>query len=612
MIPNEKKQIISNSFVSNALVALCIVGTLLLIGWLLRYSAYGLDFTDESFYLVWVSNPFIYDISVTQFGFIYHPLYCLLGGDIAALRQVNVLITFGLSWALCYAFLASLAPDFKESRVAMCVAAAGLATSSFIHIEYRMLTPSYNSLALQALLVSAIGLILAGKAAHRISSIGWMLIGVGGWLAFMAKPTTAIALVVGVFVYLLISRKYSIRMLALAVFSALALLLISVLLIDGSILRFVERLQLGVDFGKYLAGGHTLINILRVDDFQLYDFFNLVIFTISSLLFIALWSMWLSNEKWSFVGLMISFSFFVVTLVLSFEQAQLAVDFGDFKSLLIFGVVYAAVGFVLIFCGVKKLFTITASQWAIAIIFLGIPHFYAFGTNSNYWKAGGSAAIFWLLAGLTLFGPLIRERASWSFVLPLALATQAITATLLQSGFEQPYRQPQPLRLNTVISEIGPQKSQLVLSEAYSEYVASAVAIAQEAGFEPNTAVIDLSGQSPGVLYAFGAENIGQAWTIGGYPGSLKLAHASLARTSCWKIANAWILFEPEGPRSIPAELLTGLGANFPGGYKLVGSWQTAEGAGGYAYRRTQELYKPFEPQLTMSACQILRAEVAQ
>ena len=609
---NDKKQLVPDAFLSGVLVVSCVFGTLLLIGWLLKYSAYGIDFTDESFYLVWISNPFIYDVSVTQFGFIYHPLYCLLNGDIAVLRQANVLITFGLAWALCYVFLSSLAPEFKESRASMCAAAAGFATSSFILLDSRLFTPSYNSLALQALLVSSIGLVLAEKNAHRKSSIGWVLIGVGGWLAFMAKPSTAIALAVGVLIYLLLSRKYSIRMLALAVFSAVALLLASALLIDGSVLRFVERLQLGVEFGKYLAGGHTFNQILRVDDFQLSGIFNLAIFSIFSVLFTALWSMRLSNKSWLFVGLIISFSFFFITSKFTVGQAQLAFDFGGFKSFLIFGVVYAAVAYVFVFGRFKALYTITASQWAIALIFLVMPHFYAFGTNGNYWQAGGSAAIFWLLAGLALLGPLLRERASWSFVLPLALATQAITAVLLQSGFEQPYRQPQPLRFNTAILELGPQKSQLVLSDAYSEYVSSAVAIAQEAGFEPNMPVIDLSGQSPGVLYAFGAENIGQAWTIGGYPGSLILAQAALARTACWKVANAWVLFEPEGPRSIPAELMTGLGADFPGGYGHVGTWQTAEGAGGYAYRRTQKLYKPLKPQQTMSACLMLRAEVAQ
>jgi len=39
--------------------------------------------------LTWASNPFICDFSTTQFGFIYHPLYVLLGGDIATLRQAT-------------------------------------------------------------------------------------------------------------------------------------------------------------------------------------------------------------------------------------------------------------------------------------------------------------------------------------------------------------------------------------------------------------------------------------------------------------------------------------------------------------------------------------------
>ncbi len=596
----------------HALTVLCAMGTLMLIGWLIKFSNYGVDVTDEGFYLVWISNPFIYDVSVTQFGFIYYPLYSLLDGNIAALRKANILITFGLAWVLCYALLASLAPEVKKNCAALPVAAAGVATSSFLFFDSWLPTPSYNSLALQALLVTSIGLVLAGKAAHRTSIVGWMLIGVGGWLAFMAKPSTALALAVGVFIYLLLSRKFSVRMLALAAASAIALLLTSALLIDGSVLRFVERLQLGVEFGKHLAGGHALTQILRVDDFFLYERFNHAILLVFSVLFIALWSMCIGSKKWSYVGLIISGSFFLITSVLVFGPAQPAVNFGIFRGFLIFGVVYAAVCAVLAFGRVKVLVTITASQWAIALIFLIMPHVYAFGTNGNYWQAGGYAAIFWLLAGLTLFGSLIRERASWFLVLPLALGAQAVTAALLQAGFEQPYRQPQPLRLNASVLGIGPQRTELVLSEGYFEYFASAMVITQAAGFETNTPVIDLSGQSPGILYALGAENIGQAWTIGGYPGSLRLAQAALDRTPCWEIASAWILLEPDGPRSISAELMTGLGANFPEGYEHVGSWQTAEGAGGYAYRRTQKLYKPFKPQQTMMACQILRAKVAQ
>ena len=210
---------------------------------------------------------------------------------------------------------------------------------------------------------------------------------------------------------------------------------------------------------------------------------------------------------------------------------------------------------------------------------------------------------------VTLLGPLIRKHASWLLTLPLALAVQATTAALLQTGLEQPYRQPTPLRFNSSTLEIGSQRSKLVLEEGYAEYIASAVSIAQKAGFQLNTPVIDLSGQSPGILYAMGAENIGYAWTIGGYPGSLKFAQAVLARTSCEKLSIAWVLSEHDGPRSITSEAIVNLGAAFPSSYEHVGTWQTAEGAGGYAERRTQKLYRPVEPHKTLATCQKLRSE---
>lgn len=593
----------------NGLAALCAVGTVLLIWWLLKYSAYGIDFTDESFYLVWIANPFIYDGSITQFGFVYHPLYRLLGGDIAALRQANILITFALAWGLAYSFLASLAVEIKDSRITLSVVSASLATSAFISFDLWLLTPSYNSLNLQALLITTTGLVLADRNADRKSISGWLLIGVGGWLAFMAKPSTAAALAVGVLIYLLFSRKLSIRMLALTAISALALLLISAMLIDGSLVGFVNRHQLGIEFSKHLGGGHTLSQILRIDNFQLSAKFKLFILLVAGAVFLALWSMCAKNKKWQVIGLLISIAFFSITALLTLGQVHRVAGLGQFQGLLIFAVVYAAVISALALGRLRALKSVTSQQWMIAALFLAMPHVYAFGTNGNYWRAGSSAAIFWLLAGLTLLGPMIRERSSWMFLLPLALAAQTVTATLIQTGLEQPYRQPQPLRLNASNLEIGSQGSVITLSEDYAAYISSAMLAAKAAGFEPNTPVIDLSGQSPGILFAINAKNIGQPWTLGGYPGSLAFVKAGLLRFSCEEISHAWVLFENNGPRSISEELMVEVGANFPANYDQVGSWQTAKGAGGYAAIRDQQLYRPRYSNETLVNCKKIRGE---
>jgi hypothetical protein len=55
----------------------------------------------------------------------------------------------------------------------------------------------------------------------------------------------------------------------------------------------------------------------------------------------------------------------------------------------------------------------------------------------------------------------------------------------------------------------------------------------------------------------------------------------------------AWLLVEPDGPRSIPVELLVSFGATLEKDYRQVASWITAAGAGGYQEQRLQILLKP-------------------
>lgn len=589
------------------MVAFSGVGTLLIIIWIIKYSSHGFDFTDDSFYLVWMSNPYSYDFSITQFGFVYHPLYLLLDGNIAALRQVNILITFGLAWGLTYLFITSLTPNVSEKRVSLHLVAAGLATSSLVLFDSWLYTPSYNSLSLQALLITAIGLLQADKAGTYKSVAGWIVIGIGGWLAFMAKPSTAVALAVCVLICLVTSRKFSLHLLFLAMVTAIVLLLSSAILIDGSISGFIERLKVGLEFSSYLQSGNTFNEILRIDTFQLNDKIKhaILVTVIASLL--AFWGAWSKKTIGLFITLSISLSFFVYIVLLTIDEFHGISGLGRYKGLLLFGVVFSAVLAGLIFGRIKALKKTTKSQWSVACLFITMPHIYAFGTGSNYWLVGSSAGVFWLLAGLTLLGPTIRERASWLIALPLVLATQAVTATLLKTGLEQPYRQPEPLRNNNATLEIGLHRSPLILSADYAAYIENAITSAQNSGFESDSPVIDLSGQSPGVLYVLGANSIGQAWTIGGYSGSLKLAEAALSLTPCEKIATAWILYEPNGPRSIPTELMSSLGSSFPEGYEQVGAWQTAEGAGGYTVSRIQEFYKPIAPNKTLRECQSLR-----
>ncbi len=592
-----------NAVFQRAPIAACAIGTLMLLGWLLKFSAYGIDFTDESFYLVWIATPFLYSASTTQFGFVYHPLYQLLGGDITALRQANILITFALAWGLSQAFLNSISPKQSEQRLLRVTLSAGLATAALLIFDTWLVTPSYNSLTLQALLITTTGLLMADKPLHRASLAGWVLIGIGGWLAFMAKPSTAMALALVVTLWLLALRRCTVRSLLLAGACALLPLLASAWLIDGSVVKFAARIQKGIQLTQDLGGGHTLLNILRVDSFTLDDMLLYPLLATALAIFIATGLLLAKHKHWQYLSLPLSLAFFVFTVTQVLGHQFWAASLGPYQSLWIFAVILAALLVCLLIGRLKALANITLAQWVMAVLLMVTPHMYAFGTNGNYWNTGGYAAIFWLLAGLTLLGPLFRQQVSLLPLVPAVLATQAMVATLVQTGLEQPYRQPQPLKLNTSTQALGANGAKLQLSEGYAQYFSSAMAVARTAGLQPGTPMIDLSGQSPGILYALGAKNIGQAWLVGGYPGSLKRASEALSLVNCQTVAASWVLWEPDGPRSLPVETLLQQGARFPDDYRQVGTWRTALGAGGYAFEREQVLYAPVNVEDTTRAC---------
>lgn len=587
-----------------ALSAICTAWT---IGWLLFYSHYGIDFTDESFYLVWMSNPFNYGQSATQFGFIYHPLYLLLDGNIAALRQANILMTFCLAWVLVNVFFKTVFAKQSLQNTQRLIISGAIATAGLTSLVFAgswLPTPSYNSLALQALLVAATGLLLADKYVSRARVIGWLLIGVGGWLAFMAKPTTAAALGLFIGLYLLVARKLNVRLLAMALTAATVLLIFSALIIDGSIVAFIARLKGGVEIASTLGGGHSLVQLLRLDEFQLDARAKTILIFSAATIFFNAYLFQAKTKILAYIGFVLSMVVALATLLTVFGLVHQILNIGQFQSLLLWVVPFAAILLGFSKYRLRGLFLIPSTHWVLGFTFLVLPYAYAFGSGVNYWILAANAGIFWVLAGLVFLSPIAPSGKLATLLLPLGLAVQLVTVALVQTGIETPYRQPQPLRDNDYKLEIGKPGSTLVLSKGFGQYFAEAIDVAKQTGFKKGTPMIDLTGQSPGILYAMGASNIGQAWTIGGYPGSEALAVAALNKVTCQQLATAWLLSESEGPRKITPEILMSFGANMTTDYEIVGTFKTAEGTGGYKEVRVQQLLKPVRSvETTMNAC---------
>jgi hypothetical protein len=90
--------------------------------------------------------------------------------------------------------------------------------------------------------------------------------------------------------------------------------------------------------------------------------------------------------------------------------------------------------------------------------------------------------------------------------------------------------------------------------------------------------LLDLTGASPGSVFAIGARPLGPAWTLGGYQGSTDFLAAALEGESCEAIATSWVLTEPSAPDRFSVDMLRQFGIDIAGDYVSVGSVNATRG----------------------------------
>lgn len=597
----------------NGAVAVSVAVSIIFIGQLLHLSSYGIDFSDEGYYLNWISNPWLYKVSITQFGFIYHPLYELLNENLVRLRQTNITLTFGLAWfssfILCQKFNHGDAPRtgiYPQIGVSFV-----LATGSLVVFNSWLISPSYNSLALQSLLILTTGILLASPNSSPSSLVGWVFIGIGGYLALMAKPSTAAALALTTLIYLMFSRKLKLHLLTIAAITATALTYISALVIDGSIYEFVARNISGIENVARLSGENGIASIFRIDSFVLSTREWFGIAAIALLVFLPSYSA-LSNTEtrrtalWllALAGLSAAALFVAVYIHPTIKRTMFQ---GMWMCAPPIGILFASV--LLVFTDSERIKPHENKRDVLVLmLFLVIlPYVYAFGTNGNYWAAASEASIFWVLSGVMVILMVQQRPINLHALFAIAVGAQLITILLLHTGLEQPYRQPLPLRLNTETVHTLPGGSELILSRDFGQYINDLQQIATEGGLGKNDSIIDLTGHYPGAIYSLGAKSLGEPWLIGGYKGSEMFAVTALDRVSCTDLGHAWILLELSGPRHLDPVILKRYGMDIYKDFAVAGVANSPRGS--YPESFKQSLIRPIRtPQDARIACEQARA----
>jgi len=206
-------------------------------------------------------------------------------------------------------------------------------------------------------------------------------------------------------------------------------------------------------------------------------------------------------------------------------------------------------------------------DWALVAFLVVGPYVCAFGTNNNYWYSGANAGLLMIAAGLV-----IAYRA-WSSTGTAPLAGFAavsllVSALLVSHGLTYPYGQADPLSAQA--SPTSVRGSRLFVQSDFQRYLDDARRAAAGLGFREGAGIIDLTGRSPGLIFAIGGHNFPDPWMIGGYRGSVATASAAIARVSCADLARSWLLLEPDAGRSLPTAILSPSGLQVPGDYRVA------------------------------------------
>lgn len=571
----------------------------------LVFARAGLDLLDEGFFLAAIAAPAAYIVSGSFFGEFYHFFYELFDGSIVGIRVLNVLLTYSLAFALCWIVGGRWFAAISRDGFARLVAASTFAAASLLILSAQgqwTATPSYNSLALAGCLIAAIGVVLWCSPEPE-SLAGSVLVGVGGWVAFMGKPTTALLLAAVTLVLLLASRRWKVKGFLVALGVAGVLVVLSAYAVSGSMAQFVERLSLTMKFIELQQTGHDVGSVVSRLGHLPTGPRALAIYFVAGIFLCFTW--WAGAKHASFaVGLVFGAVFLAA---LGVQIAGIGVSYAKqafIQMMLMASFVLAAV-LMAVAHRFKPVVPDARGRIALGIYMLLMPHVYAFGTNHDYLAQASSAGFFWVLGAALIASAFVTPAGLWPALSKFSLASAVFTLFVLLIAAESPPRQKASLRYAKVPVALGAEGGPVWLEPRQAQFLEDVKSGFRNAAFPSGQRVIDLSGRSHGILYAAGARGVGSAWLAGGGSNS-QAVRMLLNQVPCEQLAHAWVLTGVSADKISPA-VLEEFGASMEANYQRVAEWTNPNDGDRPA------LYRPLRaPDLAAAECRRIRGGVAE
>ncbi|RMG89428.1 MAG: hypothetical protein D6712_01695 [Chloroflexi bacterium] len=515
----------------------------------------GFDFTDNGFYLLTLRDYQNISIDSRWFGALVGYLYDFSGGALAPLRLSGISIMLFSSLGTSYMVLRrtnALSPPYLFTALA----------GGTLYYSWWLTTPSYNWLVIVGFCWFLIGaLILTESSSQQRQFIGGLLLGCGITAVAWGKLTSAAVMVsLSLSLWLVYRRRFPLmRTWLVGVLIGVGLVAGLGLLREPYLTAGLEKLQLasqhqfllradeGLFFTRFIRA--PLVGLLRI------TVEVLVILSPALLILIILliWRFRVPSRRHTRIWHWGVNAVLLIGMALSLLQVHHFHDVGRW--------VLSLYALWLLIALIEKTLSRRHTIMVGGLFMLSLATSY--GTNNIYIIHASLSAFFLLLAVVILIS--LRKQPLF-----LALLGLSVLAVMIISA-RQPYRQAAPLWEMQTPVEIQHDGSGdiVLLDEATAAYLQTLQEAARANGFASRTPIIDLSGRSPGVIYALDGTSYGFMWLLGGYTGSLEATRFVLEHWPANTLQAAWVITS-NGDRSIPSSILADVGLSFPQGYTPI------------------------------------------
>lgn len=567
--------------------------------YLLVYTPRGFDTTDSGFYLLNYLGYQDFTLELSWFGGIFKYLYDGVGQSAENLRLVGVIITFVLTYVASWVVLRFVRPrfapyeDILQQHATLTLAAAGaLLYSTWLS------TPSYNTLVLWGVLISLVGFLWwleSDTPRKRLQGAG--VLGVGIALVGFGKPPSLLPLGL-----LFLAMLWATRMSLWRAFRPTSIIGTLVGMAGVGVLVVLQQPSLEIMLSKPQAmlartsllvpsGGTMLeqlalapmLNVMMVlVVFVLYGLFALVFF-LSGYLVARFTRQRGALPAQAFITWAIPLSAACAVLLITFQEGGLGM-----LGMAFYALALCAVGFVWLVMPSHRV--VIRRYGKHVLVFSALFGAFAlaatYGTDGQYTRAMTTSGYFWVLASVLVGVLLLPARHARTLLIMMSCAV----LVFMVGRSLRPYRQAVPVWQMTERVALRDGAEGVWVDTALARYLADIQAKAYANGFiMGDTPVVDLTGESPGIVYALGGRTYGFAWLSGGYAGSFAATEFVLAQWDDRELARAWVFLSEEGgARDVAPSVLQAFGITFPEGYERVATFPFPHSTG-----TVRALYKP-------------------